>query len=78
MKRVNFIRTIGLAGIGLSVPGLASGMSLNNSEDLPPLLFDPEGKPIVSVQGWEKQRELFKNDGLITWAPWIQTQKPRF
>ncbi len=60
MKRVNFIRTIGLAGVGLGVPGLANGISLKMNENLPPLLIDPEGKPIVSVPGWEKQRDIIK------------------
>ena len=72
MKRINFIRTIGLAGIGLSVPGLASGMSLKNSEDLPPLLFDPEGKPIVSVPAWEKQRDLIKK----RWLDYLGALEP--
>ena len=63
MKRVNFIRTIGLAGIGLGLPGLAghaNGIRLKITEDLPPLLVDSEGKPIHSIQQWEKQRELIK------------------
>ncbi len=64
MKRINFIRTIGLAGVGLGVPGLAAGLtngiSLKTNETLPPLLVDQEGNPIVSVPGWEKQRDLIK------------------
>ncbi len=58
MKRVNFIRTIGLAGIGISLPALTNGISLKMNENLPPLLVDPEGKPIVSVPDWEKQRDI--------------------
>jgi len=60
MKRVNFIRTISLAGIGMSLSGPLRGISLKIDENLPPLLVDPEGKPIVSVPGWEKQRDLIK------------------
>ena len=58
MKRVNFIRTIGLASIGMGLPGLANGMSLKITENLPSLLVDPEGNPILSVPRWEKQRDL--------------------
>ena len=64
MKRINFIRTIGLAGVGLGVPGLANGISLKTTETLPPLLVDQEGNPIVSVPDWEKQRDLIKKSWL--------------
>ena len=60
MKRVNFIRTIGLAGIGLGITGLTKGMKVKNTEELPPLMVDPEGKPIDSIQQWKKQRDLIK------------------
>jgi len=60
MKRVNFIRTIGLAGIGLGITGLTKGMKVKNTEELPPLMVDPEGKPIKSIQQWKKQRDLIK------------------
>ncbi len=60
MKRVTFIRSIGLAGIGLGIPGLATGISVKNSGELPPLLVGPEGKPIESTGQWKKQRELIK------------------
>ena len=58
MKRVNFIRTIGLASIGMGLPGLANGMRVKNIEDLPPLLVDSEGNPIHSIQQWKNQRDL--------------------
>jgi dienelactone hydrolase len=60
MKRIHFISTIGLAGIGLGIPGLVNGMKTQNTENLPPLLVDPDGNPILSVPHWEKQRELIK------------------
>ncbi len=43
MKRVNFIRTIGLASIGMGLPGLANGMRVKITENLPSLLVDSEG-----------------------------------
>ncbi|MEE9460843.1 MAG: dienelactone hydrolase family protein, partial [Bacteroidales bacterium] len=58
MKRVNFIRTIGLASIGMGLPGLANGMRVKITENLPSLLVDSEGKPIHSIQQWKNQRDL--------------------
>jgi dienelactone hydrolase len=60
MKRINFIRTVSLAGLGLGIPGFLNGTKVKDAEDLPPLLIDPEGNPIVSAPGWEKQREIIK------------------
>ena len=64
MKRIQFIRSIGLAGIGLGIPGLVNGMKTQNTENLPPLLVDPDGNPILSVPHGEKQRELIKKKWL--------------
>lgn len=60
MKRVNFIRSLSLAGLGLSTPGFLNAVKANDGEDLPPLLVDPYGNPIESIPGWEKQREIIR------------------
>ncbi len=62
MKRISFLRTIGLAsiGTGIGLPGMAKGIEKFNTVDLPPLLVDSEGNPIRSVPRWEKQRNLIK------------------
>ncbi len=62
MKRISFLRTIGLAsiGTGIGLPGMAKGIEKFNTVDLPSLLVDPEGNPIRSVPRWEKQRNLIK------------------
>lgn len=60
MKRVNFIRSLCLAGLGLSIPGFLNAVKANDGEDLPTLLVDPDGNPIESVPGWEKQREIIR------------------
>jgi dienelactone hydrolase len=75
MKRVNFIRAIGLAGIGLSIPGMAGqadGMRVKSTEELLPLLVDSDGKPIHSIQQWEKQRDLIKK----RWLDYLGALEP--
>ena len=57
MERKDFLKTLCLAGIGMATNGFTAGTAICSSEDLPRLLLDAEGKPITSVQGWEKQRE---------------------
>jgi dienelactone hydrolase len=60
MKRVHFIRSLSLAGLGLSIPGFLNTVKADDGENLPPLLVDPDGNPIESVPGWEKQREIIR------------------
>ena len=61
MKRIDFIKTLGVAGMGMGIPGLAHGITEINTPDLPPLLFDREGNPINSVSKWKEERERIKN-----------------
>ena len=60
MQRIDFLRTMGIAGVGMGIPGLVHGMTESNTLDLPPLLVDSKGKPINSVSKWEKQSKKIK------------------
>ena len=72
MKRVDFLRTMGVAGMGMSIPGLAHGMTEINTPDLPPLLVDSEGNPIKSVSEWKEQREQIKK----RWLDYLGAMNP--
>ena len=54
MKRVDFLRIMGVAGIGIGIPGWAHGLTEINTPDLPPLLVNSKGKPIHSLRKWKK------------------------
>lgn len=60
MKRIDFLKSIGVAGIGMGFPGLAHGMMDFNVEVLPPLLIDSDGGSIRRVKQWKVQREVLK------------------
>ena len=60
MKRIDFIRTTGMAALTLVTTGFPRILKGSPSSDLPPLLMDPGGKPIKSIGQWEKQRALIK------------------
>ena len=66
MNRIDFLRTIGVAGISIGLPGLVHGMTESNTPDLPPLLVDSEGNPIKSVSKWEEEASQIKKRWLET------------
>jgi dienelactone hydrolase len=72
MKRVDFLRTMGVAGMVIGIPGLAHGMTEINTPDLPPLLVDSEGNPIHSLSKWKVQREQIKN----RWLDYLGAMNP--
>ncbi|MEN8227035.1 MAG: dienelactone hydrolase family protein [Bacteroidota bacterium] len=69
MKRIDFLKAMGVAGIGLGLPGLAHGMTETDTPDLPPLLINSKGKPIQSLSKWEKQRKKIKKRWLDYMGP---------
>ena len=63
---------MGVAGMGMAIPGLAHGMIALNTPDLPPLLVDSEGNPIKSVSEWKEQREQIKK----RWLDYLGVMNP--
>ena len=72
MKRKDFLRTMGAAGISMAIPGLAHGMIALNTPDLPPLLVDSEGNPIHSLSKWKEHREQIKK----RWLDYLGAMNP--
>ncbi|MCD4709438.1 MAG: dienelactone hydrolase family protein [Bacteroidales bacterium] len=72
MKRIDFLKTMGVAGIGMGIPGLAHGMTETETPDLPPLLVDSKGKPIHSRSKWKKEREQIKK----RWLDYLGVMNP--
>ena len=60
MYRIDFLRTMGVTGLGLGLPGLVHGITKSNTPDLAPLLVDSEGNPITSVSKWKEEAAQIK------------------
>ena len=60
MKRKEFLITMGLTGMGMTITGPVHGMITPASDKLPPLLIDEAGNPINSVLQWEKQKQIIR------------------
>jgi dienelactone hydrolase len=72
MDRIQFLRILGLAGIGLTAAGLTNGMTTLRQGNLPSLLVDRDGNPILTSRGWENQRELIKR----RWLAYLGALEP--
>ena len=72
MNRINFLKTIGAAGLAMGLPGLAHGMMEFNEKNLPPLLVDSDGRPIKSLSKWLEQREVIKK----RWLDFLGVMEP--
>lgn len=73
MHRIDFLRTLGMAGLGMAglgmgIPEIGRGMITQNENTLPPLLVDSDGKSIETLEQWKLQREVIKKDGSVTWV----------
>ena len=69
MNRRKFVKAASLSAVSLSFAGLTSGIPGKKSEELQPLLIDSKGRPIKSLSGWKKQREVIKERWLDYLGP---------
>jgi len=68
MKRSVFIKKTGTAAASLLLaPLVEKSTATTLSQDLPPLLISPSGKPINKIRVWEKKRKSIKS----TWSEYL-------
>ena len=77
-NRRTFIATTMLAGIGTCIASSTFGLNQNNTKKLGPLLVNPNGDPITTLEEWAKQRGIIKKRWLeFLGMPDPNPQKPK-
>ncbi len=72
IARRKFLNIVGVAGIGISIPGISLGLKKSDVKELYPLLVNSAGNPIITLDEWLNYREVIKK----RWLDYLGALEP--